>query len=134
MTEQNKALVLRFVHELIQESNIAVVDELIADDFVDHDAPADQVKGPQGVKATFSKMKGVLADFRVTTEDMIAEADKVVTRHCSEATHVGPFLGFPATGKRLHWTTISIYRIAAGKIAERWGLMDIRSLKRQLEG
>ena len=41
MTEQNKALVLRFVHELIQESNIAVVDELIADDFVYHDAGAE---------------------------------------------------------------------------------------------
>ena len=134
MLEENKALVFRFVDEMLNKQNPAVIDELVAPDFVDHDAPADQDPGPAGVQRTLRNVQSSLIDFQVHTEDVIAEGDRVVTKHTAEATHVGPFLGFAPTGKRLRWTAISIYRIAEGKIAERWGLMDYQSLYRQLTG
>ena len=133
MTERNKDLVRRFVEQLINQGDPAAVDALIAEDYVDHDAPPQQVPGPDGVKETLAMIQGSLLGLRATIEDMIAEDDKVVTRHRAEATHVGPFLGRPATGKRLHWQAISIYRIAGGKLAERWGLIDIRALQWQLD-
>jgi len=130
--EQNKSLVCRFVDQMLNQRNLDVIDELVAPDFVDHDAPPDQSPGPDGVKRTLEAVQTALADFRVLTDDIIAEGDRVVTRHTAEATHIGPFLGFAPTGRRLRWTAISIYRIAGGRIAERWGLMDYRSLQRQL--
>jgi predicted ester cyclase len=130
--EQNKFLIYRFVDQMLNKRNPDVIDELVAPDFVDHDAPPGQAPGPEGVKRTLEAVETALGDFRVLTDDIIAEGDRVVTRHTAEATHIGPFLGFAPTGRRLRWTAISIYRIADGRIAERWGLMDYRGLQRQL--
>lgn len=134
MLEQNKSLVCRFVDEMLNKRNPDIIDELVAPDFVDHDAPPDQAPGPIGVQRTLEVVLSSLTDFRVLTDEVIAEGDRVATRHTAEATHIGPLLGFAATGKRLRWTAISIYRVADGKIAERWGLMDHSSLQRQLAG
>lgn len=132
MLEENKSLVRRFVDEMLNRRNPAVIDELVAPDFVDHDAPAGQAPGPEGVKKALEEVERSLADLHVRTEHMVAEQDLVVTTDTAEATHVGPFLGFAATGRRLRWTAISMYRIAGGRIAERWGLLDYRALHRQL--
>ena len=132
MLEQNKSLVRRFVDEMLNKGSTAVVDELIAADFIDHDAPPDQVPGPEGVKRSLLMVRESLHDFRVSTDDIIAEGDRVVTRHTAEATQAGSFMGSAPTGKRLRWTAISIYRIENGKLAERWGLLDYRSLQLQL--
>jgi predicted ester cyclase len=136
MLEANRALVLRFVDEIANGVNGQKpprIDDLVAPDFVDHDAPSDQAPGPEGVKRTLAAVGTGLGNFRVTTEDIIAEGDRVVTRHSAEATHQGMFMGFAPTGRRLRWSAISIYRIADGRIAERWGLLDYRGLVRQLE-
>jgi len=132
VSEQNKSLVLTFVDEMLNKRNPAIIDELISPDFVDHDAPADQAPGPEGVKRTLAMVHGSLSNLRVFTDDIIAEGDRVVVRQTAEAIQIGPFLGFAPTGKRLRWTAISIYRVANGRIAERWGLMDHRSLQQQL--
>ena len=132
-TERNKDLVRRFVEVVIAGTDLDAIDAMVAPDYLDHDAPPEQKRGPEGVKAMLALVRESLQDLRVTTEDMIAEGDKVVTRHSAEATHTGPFLGREATGRRLRWQTISIYRIAEGKLAERWGLMDVRALQEQLE-
>src|SRR3712207_8858048 len=51
----------------------------------------------------------------------------VVSRMTSTATHTGEFQGMPPTGKRITVTGIWIDRITAGKIVERWGVVDMRS-------
>lgn len=130
--DSNKSIVLRFVDELINKGDPDIADELVSAGFIDHDAPADQVPGPAGVKATFARVRDVFADLRTSTEDVIAEGDRVAVRHRSRAIHIGRFLGFDGTRKPLHWTTISIYRLRDGRIVERWGFMDIRALQEQL--
>jgi predicted ester cyclase len=130
--EENRALVCHFVDEMLNRQNLAVIDEAIAADFIDHDAPPDQIPGPEGVRHTFEQVQQSLTSFLVVTDDVIAEGDRVAVRHTAEATHSGSFLGFAPTGKRLRWTAIGIYRIANGRIAEHWGLMDLRALGNQL--
>ena len=131
--ERNKELVLRFVEQFINRDNTQVVDELIAADYLDHNAPPGQKRGPDGVKATSMLVRQSLQDLRVTTEDVIAEGDRVVIRHCAEAIHAGVFMGRQPTGRRLRRQAISIYRIEEGKLAERWGLLDFRALQKQLD-
>ena len=127
-----KELVRRFVEQFINQHNLRVIDELVADDYLDHDAPPEQERGPAGVKATSMLVREGLHDLRVTTEDIIAEGDRVVTRHCAEAIHAGTFMGRQPTGRRLRWQAISIYRIEERKLAERWGLLDFRALQQQM--
>lgn len=58
---------------------------------------------------------------RITSEDLIAEGDRVVARMTITGTHTGDFYGIPATGKRIHVSGIYIVRIANGKIVGHWG-------------
>ncbi len=63
----------------------------------------------------------------------LIEDDRVVTRYVSTGTHKGPYLGLQSTGSRIEIDEISIYRIADGKVAEQWCLVDDRTLLRQLK-
>ena len=71
-------------------------------------------------------------DFHVTSEDIIAEGDKVVSRWTASGTHKGELFGIPPTGKKATWKGISIYRFADGKIVEAWGDADFLGLLQQL--
>ena len=130
--ERNKTLVRTFIEKLINEQNPAAIDDFLTADFVDHNAPPEQPPGPEGVRRVLERFLSVVANLRVETDMVVAEADKVAIRNRAQARHVGNFMGFPATGKMLTWTTISIYRIENGRIAERWGLLDHADLLRQL--
>ena len=63
---------------------------------------------------------GAFSDNDLVIEDQIAEGDKVVTRWSSTETHVGEYMGIPATGKRVKTTAITIYRFEGGKAVESW--------------
>ena len=65
-------------------------------------------------------------------DDLIAEGDQVVARVSGYGTHAGEIMGIPATGKPLQFGSISIWRIADGKIVEHWSQVDILSLLQQV--
>jgi predicted ester cyclase len=77
-------------------------------------------------------MRAAFPDAQFTIEDMIGEGDKLVDRYTISGTHSRPFLGIPATGRQIHLAGISIVRISAGKIAERWAVTDQLGLLQQL--
>src|SRR6266540_2979612 len=53
-------------------------------------------------------------------------------RATAEGTHAGEFMGIPPTGKSVSMTGIAIYRIANGKIVEKWGEQDRLRMLQQL--
>ncbi len=132
--QRNRELVRHFIERMTTDGRESAIDEFLSPYFIDHNAPPDQPPGTEGVKRTLKKVQHALADVRVHLDDLLADGDKVVIRHRAEATHVGSFMGYPGTGNRLSWTTISIYRIEDGKIVERWGLIDHAALLHQLRG
>jgi predicted ester cyclase len=69
---------------------------------------------------------------RATSEDMVAEGDKLAVRWTVQGSHLGELLGIPPTGKPVRFSGISIYRLAAGKIAEQWEQWDRLPLLQQL--
>jgi predicted ester cyclase len=80
MSEQNKALVRRWIAE-IDRRNFAVADELVAADYIDHNPPLPgTAHGREGVKQTNAMLYSAFPDAHHTIEEQIAEADKVVTR------------------------------------------------------
>jgi predicted ester cyclase len=71
-------------------------------------------------------------DLHATTDDVIAEREKVVWRFTSTATHNGPFMGIPPTGKRGIVTGIVIFRLENSQIVEGWVNLDTLGLLQQL--
>ena len=131
-TEDNKALMRRFLEEVFNKQNLAAIDEFIAPNHVDHTLPPFLPTTPEGTKRAISMFLTAFPDVHLTVEDMIAEGDKVVTRYTSRGTQKGAFVGIPPTGKQMTVSSIVIARIADGKIAEEWGLDDQMGMLQQL--
>lgn len=130
--EQNKALVRRFYEE-IDKGNISILDELLAADYVDHSPPPfpGLAPGREGVKQSFRLFQQATpGSHRI--EDQIAEGDKVVTRLTSTGKHEGDLPGAPRTGNEMKMTSITIHRIANGKLVEKWSEKDMIGLLQQI--
>jgi predicted ester cyclase len=130
--EDNKAIVRRMYEEVFNQGNVALVDELIAPNMVDHfdlpsnvPLPAELQFHPEEFKHFVSQWRTTFPDFQYTIELQVAEGDLVVTRATGRGTHLGEyrgmsFKGIPPTGKQVTWTITAIDRIADGKIVESW--------------
>jgi steroid delta-isomerase-like uncharacterized protein len=132
MPADNKALVRRYVEEVLNKKNLALVDELFASTFIDHDSSMPEANGPAGVKRLAAMVHLGFPDLHFTIEDMVAEGDKVVYRYSVRGTHENDFMGIVATGKQINMTGIHIYRVGDGKLQEEWENWDMLGLMRQL--
>ena len=132
-TEQNKAMDRRVYEEVWNRGNLAVIDELVAANYVDHDPqPTGALKGLEGLKQSVTMYRTAFPDVHFTIEDQIAEGDTVVTRWTARGTHQGPLMGIPPTGKQAMVTGVSITRWASGQVAEGWTNFDALGLLHQL--
>jgi len=131
--EENKAIVHRFMEEVVRKGNLVSANEIFAADFVYHPPPSGlPTRGPEAIIQRVTTIRTAFPDIQYTVEDEIAEGDKVVHRLTGRGTHRGEFLGIPPTGKQVTWTVMAIYRIADGKIAERWLNVDDLGIMQQL--
>jgi steroid delta-isomerase-like uncharacterized protein len=131
-TEENKALVRRFYAE-IDAGNINAMDDLVAEDYVDHHPPFPGLaSGRAGLRQAF-EIFWQATPGQHEIEDQIAEGDKVVTRLTATGRHQGDLPGpLPATGADLRETAVAVHRIAEGRIAEHWSDRDDLGLMQQL--
>lgn len=132
MLDLNKAIAERFCQEVWGRGDLKAADELLAEEFVDHNPFPEQGPGREGHKQVLSHFRSAFPDLRLTTEDVIAEGDKVVLRYSARGTHSGDLMGIPATGKRVLMAGIEILRIDQGKIVERWSYDNELSVMQQL--
>jgi predicted ester cyclase len=125
--EANKALVQRFYTE-INRGNIDIIDELVDEHYLDHSPPPFPLApGREGVKESFRLFQQATPGSH-KIEDQIAEGDRVVTRLTSTGRHEGDLPGAPRTGNEITMTSITIHRIANGKLVEKWAETDVISL------
>jgi steroid delta-isomerase-like uncharacterized protein len=130
-TEENKTLARR-LFEIFGTGDLALADELIAADVIDHQALPGMPPGREGFKQFVSIFHAAFPDLHVTVEDLIAEGDKVVGRTTMRGTHQGEFMGIPPTGKQCTISGIDIIRFANGQVVEHWGNSDDLGLMQQL--
>ena len=129
-SQANKALARRYV-ELWNTGNLALADEVLALDFVDHTHP-ELASGPEAVKQEVAAFRLAFPDAHETVEQMISEGDTVAFRFVVRGTHQGTFGRFPPTGKEVVLTGMDFMRIADGKLVELWSSQDTLSWAQQL--
>lgn len=127
----NERLVRRFVEAVVNRGDTDVLPTLIAADHVGHDPLGDHY-GVDGVRITVAELRAAFPDLRLSVEEVVTNQDRVVHRYTLTGTQTGPFLGLPPTGRPVKTTGIAIDRVASGKLAERWGILDAIGLLRQL--
>jgi steroid delta-isomerase-like uncharacterized protein len=133
MTNQtNKAIVHRYVEDGANAGNMDVIDELFADDFVNHEPTQPATRTLQEVKQFFMVRQAAFPDQRTTIEDLVAEGDRVAKRWTWRGTQTGEFHGIPPTGRQVTIAGIDILRVADGKIREIWWGYDMLGVLQQL--
>lgn len=75
---------------------------------------------------TWEKMQawqaaGAITDLEAVSRDLVSEGDRVVARSHFRATHSGELLGVPATGRRIDFHSLEMWRVQDGKLVEHWG-------------
>jgi steroid delta-isomerase-like uncharacterized protein len=134
-TTSNKATFARF-HDAMNAGDAEVIsktiDEIVEPGVLFHTPLPMDAAGAQAVKQVWAVLLRAFPDLHVAVEDVIAEADKVVSRNTVTGTHQGEYRGLPPTGRSVTYNEIFIFRFADGRIVEIWGVVDVFSQMRQL--
>ena len=130
-TEENKAVIRRVIEEVWNKGNLAVADEVIANNYV-FDAAGQEFKGPEGLKQAVTIYRTAFPDFHITIDDMVAEGDKVASRFTVRGTHKGDLMGIAPTGKQVTVTGTAFNRLVGGKEVEARASMDQLGMLQQM--
>ena len=124
MTTETKKMGERIPLEVLNNGNFGLLDELLSTDFVDRSAQPGVPPTREGLKQSTIALKKAFPDLHYTIDDSIESGDRIVHRVTASGTMKGDFMGIPATGKRATWTEIHIGRVANGRLAEHWAIVD----------
>ncbi len=127
-----KALAIRFNEEILNQGKLEVLDEIVADDLVEHAAPPGWPPGREGVRAWVTMFRDAFPDLNVQTIGVAAEGDEVWLHSLMTGTHTGEFMGIAPTGKSVTYTMFDRVRARDGKAVEHWGASDDLGLMTQL--
>ena len=130
--EENKIIARRFHDEVWDGGDEAALEELFAEDVVDHGAIPGQPPGREGHKYQVRLFRSAVPDLRVTSEDIFSEGDKVAYRWTGRGTHEGELLGIAPTGNEVTFKGIDVLRIAGGRMVERWAEYNDLEVMQQL--
>jgi steroid delta-isomerase-like uncharacterized protein len=129
-TQTNRATVRRYIEQVIGEGRADLVEEFLAEDVALHGTGLPP--GQEAIKQWVAMLAAAFPDRKTTVDELIAEGDRVVLRSTMAGTHQGEMQGIPATGRAVTQPSITIFRLANGKIAEGWYASDHLSFMQQL--
>jgi steroid delta-isomerase-like uncharacterized protein len=132
----NEQLLRRWFEEVWNKKREEAIEEMLSEDCVAYGLPDPDavLRGPEQFKALHRSFCGAFPDLHITVEDVIASGDRAAARWRATGTHLGPDLGFPATGKKVTLDGASIGVIRDGRIREGWNMMDTGHLFESLRG
>lgn len=130
-TSENKAIVIRFNKEFLEQGNIDVLKEIVADNFINH--TADTVpNNADGLKQFVTILHTGFSDFHIDIHEQVGENDIIATRKTIRATHTGKIMGHLPTGKQVVFNVMDFVRLRDGKYIEHWGQNNIMQVIQQL--
>lgn len=132
MSSANKAVVARLYDEMINQENMAVIDDIFAPDVVIHDPIMGTVQGVGAFKQLIGLFNAAFPGHRVTVHHIIAEGDTVAVLHTHYGVHGGDFMGLPPTGKHISVNGVEWMRMADGRIADFYRHDDDAGILQQL--
>ncbi len=111
--DRNRHFVIDHFDDFVNKKDLAAIDRNMAASFVDHDGPGGKPMDRAGDRAMMAAMYQTFPDLHVEVKESLAEGDKVMVRNLWTGTHA-------ETGKRMEFHGFVLWRIADGKIVERW--------------
>ena len=131
--EENKAQFRRTYEEMFNQGNLAVADELIAPDCINHEVPPGMNnRGPEAMRQVVMMLRTAFPDLHGTIEELVAEGDTVACRVTMSGTHLGSFMGIAPTGRSFRQAQMHFMRFRDGKGIEHRAVRDDLGMMQQL--
>ena len=130
--EVNKRLTRAYIKEVFNGHRPDLASMFLAPEVIWHGGTLGTVVGVTNVTGLLYSIIGALPDLVATEEDIVAEGDTVVVRLTVEGTQLRPLLGIPATGRRVRWDAVDVFRFSNRKIVEEWAADDTTAILYQL--
>jgi steroid delta-isomerase-like uncharacterized protein len=121
-TETNKAVVRRYIEEVINSGKLDLIDTLFVPEM------------REAVRGFATVADESFPDRREELADVVAEGDTVMAHWVFRGTHRGLFYGIPATGRQIEINGFAIYYFKNGQIADDSMCMDWLDAVEQLGG
>jgi predicted ester cyclase len=130
--DANKAVVMR-AWEGFNSGDLDVLNEVFDESYIEL-TPYGKVEqgGPDRAIQAYHWMRSVFGDIHFEVEQMMAEGDFVFSRAMATGTHVGEFMGVPATGRPVRFAAVVVSQISDGKHVKDWSFIDTMAILRQI--
>lgn len=129
---KNEALMTKFTDEVINKHNIAMIDSLVAPDYMEHQADPNYSPDRAGLKKSMEDFAKGFPDANSKINFMMADSDRVMIEYTLTGTNTGSMMSMPATGKKMNIEGVDIVRFKDGKAIEHWGFMEEMKLMQQM--
>ncbi len=130
-SESNRSL-LRNVLEAYNKRDLSIIDRAYHPNFKYHGTGGPATTDLKGWKDFVNQFMKGFPDFKLQTDEMIAEGDRVAYRITFTGTHRGEFLGVKPTAKTVSVRSIGVVKFSGGKMVEEWENLDALNMMQQL--
>lgn len=121
-----------YFNEVWNKGNVALLDSLLTNDYINHTPSTPTIPGPQGLKPIVLAIRKAFLDLHYDIKEIISTSDHIVIRTVMTGTQTGSLFGIPPTGKRISVNQINIEKLKDGRIAEHWRVTDELTMIKQL--
>jgi predicted ester cyclase len=128
--EDNKEAVRSFYDEAINGRDTYACERWLSRGFVHNGVK----RGREGQREVVAHFLAAFDPLRHEIPLLLAEGDLVAAHQRWSGRQVGEFLGCPASGREIAFTSTAILRVAGGEISEAWDEMDRAAIVEQLTG
>ncbi len=131
MSAQNMQIARRFT-AAFAAGDAAALEEIVAEDVVDHNLPPGGKQGRQGLLDAVAEYHAAFPDMSATIDHLVAEGEFVTQAGMVTGTNAGRMMGAPATGKTATFPYMDMFRVQKGRITETWHVEDVAGMLAQL--
>ncbi|WP_225839737.1 ester cyclase [Streptomyces sp. NK08204] len=128
----NKIMCRRILDEAFSQGKTEVLDELMTEDFVNHNAAPGMDTGREGVKSVIRVEREGFPDMKVELIRDFEDGEFVIQHVEVSGTHKGHVFGAAPTGRTISWNEIHIVRVRDGRVSDHWACNDLHVLLTKL--
>lgn len=126
-TEARRGLIEKVWAAAWNENDADALDTLLSADYSRHGSDP-RPQDLHAFKASIVTTREAFPDLVTTIDDIVVDGDRAAIRWHSSGTHLHPFLGVPATHRRVDVSGATFARFEGDRIAEEHVTWDPRAL------
>ena len=128
-----RAIVRRCFEDIVARGDLAVADQVLADDVVFHTANGTVLSGKREFQHFAQQMREAFPDLRFEIQEEISDGERVATRYTMRGTFQSTLMGLLPNGEEFAVQGIDTFRLKDGKVVEIHASYDTLGQMQQLD-